>query len=68
MEKDLQHAAVASIEITEPGERLGLPLAGDDDGALAAGVDAGFAAWRTAMAGETAREVAAWRADMDIVW
>jgi len=65
----VQHAVVASIEITEPGERPGLPLVGvgDGDGVLVTEVGVGFAVRLTVGAGETARGVAAWLADMDIV-
>jgi hypothetical protein len=62
MEKDVQHAVVASIEITEPGERPGLPLVRE----LVTDVDAGCAVRLTVGAGETARAVAAWLAGMDI--
>ena len=61
MEKDVQHAVVASMEITEPGERPGL-LVIDDDGVPGTDVDFGFAVWLTA------RGVAAWVAGMGIVW
>lgn len=67
MEKDRQHAVVASIEMTEPGERPGLPLVGDGDGVLGTDADATFAVWLTVGAGEAAREVAARLADMEIV-
>jgi hypothetical protein len=42
MEKVRQHAVVASIEIREPGERLG-PLADDSDGLLVVGRGVGLA-------------------------
>jgi hypothetical protein len=62
MEKDRQHAVVASIEISEPGERLGPPLAGDGDGLPVTVVDTGIAVRLTVGAGAAA----AWLAGMDI--
>ena len=64
MEKDVQHAVVASIEITEPGERLGLLIV-DDDEVPVTDLDFGFAVLLTAV--ETTRGVAAWIVGMDIV-
>jgi hypothetical protein len=64
MENDVQHAVVASIEITEPGMRLGL-LVVDDDEVPVTDLDFGFAVLLTAV--ETARGVAARTVGMDIV-
>src|SRR5579859_6155694 len=68
MEKVVQHGLAASIEIAEPGEKLGLPPVGDGDGACAAGVNACFAIVCPAGAGEITRAVAGWLADAGIVF
>ncbi len=62
MEKVRQHAVVASIEISEPGERPGLPLAAGAAGLPVTIVATCFAVRLTVADGEAA----GWLAGMDI--